>query len=109
MVDKRGEIREILTDFSHGRCFDLVSGAECDCFTLSKEGTKHCFANKNDVVDCLMQRLNPLVAIPVKGKLPSTRNAVNKSYNDYMLGQEDMQKAGWVKVEKLVKEMTNDR
>ncbi len=31
--------------------------------------------------------------------LPSFRNAVNKSYNDYMLGQEDMLKAGWRKVE----------
>lgn len=31
--------------------------------------------------------------------LPSVRNAVNKSYNDYMLGQEDMLKAGWQKVE----------
>lgn len=30
--------------------------------------------------------------------LPSVRNAVNKSYNDYMLGQEDMLKAGFVKV-----------
>jgi len=29
--------------------------------------------------------------------LPSVRNAVNKSYNDYMLGQEDMLKAGFVK------------
>lgn len=29
---------------------------------------------------------------------PSFRNAVNKSYNDYMLGQEDMLKAGWRKV-----------
>ena len=32
--------------------------------------------------------------------LPSVRNAVNKSYNDYMLGQEDMLKAGFVKVAK---------
>ena len=31
--------------------------------------------------------------------LPSFRNAVNKSYNDYMLGQEDMLKAGWQKAE----------
>jgi len=36
--------------------------------------------------------------------LPSVRNAVNKSYNDYMLGQEDMLKPDsegrvWVKVE----------
>ena len=30
--------------------------------------------------------------------LPNVRNAVNKSYNDYMLGQEDMLKAGFVKV-----------
>ena len=29
--------------------------------------------------------------------LPSVRNAVNKSYNDYMLGQEDMLKAGFVR------------
>ena len=30
--------------------------------------------------------------------LPSVRNAVNKSYNDYMLGQEDMLKAGFIKI-----------
>ena len=33
-------------------------------------------------------------------QLPSFRNAVNKSYNDYMLGQEDMLKAGWKKEKK---------
>lgn len=31
--------------------------------------------------------------------LPSVRNAVNKSYNDYMLGQEDMLKENFRKVE----------
>lgn len=31
--------------------------------------------------------------------LPSFRNAVNKSYNDYMLGQEDMRKANFKRVE----------
>jgi len=31
--------------------------------------------------------------------LPSVRNAVNKSYNDYMLGQEDMLKANFRKIE----------
>lgn len=30
--------------------------------------------------------------------LPSSRNAVNKSYNDYMLGQEDMVKSGFKRV-----------
>ena len=30
--------------------------------------------------------------------LPKVRKAVNESYNDYMLGQEDMLKAGFVKV-----------
>ncbi|MCK5016436.1 MAG: hypothetical protein KAS32_05115 [Candidatus Peribacteraceae bacterium] len=30
--------------------------------------------------------------------LPSARNAVNKSYNDYMLGQEDMLKANFKRI-----------
>ena len=36
--------------------------------------------------------------------LPSFRNAVNKSYNDYMLGQEDMLKARFRKVELEVRD-----
>lgn len=34
--------------------------------------------------------------------LPNVRNAVNKSYNDYMLGQEDMIKSNFVKIIKEV-------
>ena len=44
------------------------------------------------------------VMLKVDRELPSFRLAVNKSYNDYMLGQEDMLKAGYVAVEPLIKE-----
>ncbi len=45
--------------------------------------------------------------LKVERELPSYRNAVNKSYNDYMLGREDMLKAGYVAVEPLI-ENRND-
>jgi len=40
--------------------------------------------------------------LKVERELPSYRNAVNKSYNDYMLGQEDMLKAGFGAFEPLI-------
>jgi len=60
---------------------------------------------RDELVDAIMQALNSLVVIPdYEAELPSPRNAVNKSYNDYMLGQEDMLGAGYVKVHKLMEE-----
>jgi hypothetical protein len=44
---------------------------------------------------------SPMIGVLAKDQTkPSFRNAVNKSYNDYMLGQEDMVKAGFRRVAK---------
>ena len=83
MNDKRDEIERILTEFNMNRCVCLSQ--ECG---LRHEGK--CLGTSAQL-SCAMQALNPLVVIPVEGELPNNRLF------------QDMQQAGWVKFEKLVK------
>ena len=78
----------LLTDLE---MFSCVIG--CDCV----EGCKKCHTN---IAQAQLEKVLNNDGILIKAddqSLPSVRNAVNKSYNDYMLGQEDMLKEGFVK------------
>ena len=74
-----------------------VAGLMLDAIGEAREYPNEPIAER--VTDDILS-IKGLAIVADDQSLPSVRNAVNKSYNDYMLGQEDMLKANFVKVVK---------
>ena len=85
-------------------CCSEINGDAPNCkrelCPICSSNALHCSFKIPRLEQAITQILS-LDGIEIRSKdqsLPSVRNAVNKSYNDYMLGQEDMLKEGFVKV-----------
>lgn len=94
--------REMLAEFSKHTSVDLDYWAKANGYKSPEEAKELSIWSVSDNLEInrdVWAKENGYVKLATDQSLPSFRNAVNKSYNDYMLGQEDMLKAGWQKVE----------
>jgi hypothetical protein len=101
LLPSEGEANEVerLREEAIFRCCSEINGVPSTC---EKKLCSECgfrIPGVEQAVDAILS-LEGIAVLDDDQSLPSVRNAVNKSYNDYMLGQEDMLDAGFRKVVK---------